>query len=83
MWSGYLLGFGCFEQTNRFRQAEKASVYINLIFSSVFGNGDHISNAVAASAKSPNNKIDIYHLQIPLIYRRMPIFDRAVYAESA
>ena len=62
MGSGYLLGFGCFEQTNCFRQAEKASIYINLIFSSVFGNGNHISNAVAASAEGSNNKIDIYHL---------------------
>ena len=80
---GYLLGFGGFQQANRFRQAEKGPIHVDLIFSSVFGNRDHISNAVAASAKSPNNKIDIYHLQIPLIYRRMPIFDRAVYAESA
>ena len=62
---GYLLGFGCFQQTDRFRQAEKGPIHVDLIFSSVFGNGDHISNAVAASTKSPNNKIDVYHLQNP------------------
>ena len=49
----------------RFLQAEKASIHINLIFSSVFGNRNYISNTMTADTKSLNNEIDIYHLQNP------------------
>ena len=52
---GCLLRLCCFEQMKRFLQAEKASIHINLIFSSVFGNRNYVSNTMAADPKSLNN----------------------------